>query len=65
MTLDQLTNGLRILHSIDAYELGDPAWWPEFRDNPSRFLMRCSDERAKTIWEVMVARGAMGPSKAA
>lgn len=58
MTLPQFHNGLRILRSIDAWELGDPTWWPQFRDEPYMFLIRADDEIASQIWQVMVNRGA-------
>lgn len=57
MSLHQVQNAIRILHSIDAHELGNPDWWPEFRADPTRYLIHCSDKTAKAIWAVMVQRG--------
>jgi hypothetical protein len=59
MNLAQFHNGLRILNSIDAHELGDPAWWPQFRDGPPRFLLSADDPTTEIIWGAMVKRGAV------
>lgn len=53
MTVDQFHNAIRLLYSIDSDELGDPSWWPQFRENPPDFFIRCDDERAEKIWGVM------------
>lgn len=58
MTIDQFHNGLRVLRSIDSWELGDPKLWPEFRDSPYLFFIRSDEERAAKIWGAMVKRGA-------
>lgn len=57
ITLAEFNNGLRILRAIDAHELGDPEWWPDFRRDPYLFLIRCADDIADKIWGVMLARG--------
>lgn len=59
MTFDEFHNGLRLLHSIDASELGNPDWWPDFTANPPAFLIHCSDENADLIWVAMEKRGAV------
>lgn len=59
MTFAEFHNGLRLLNSIDASEIGNPDWWPEFRDDPFRFLMRCPDLYAGVIWRAMEKRGAV------
>ena len=71
MTLNEFYNGLRLLRSIDLYELQaqelwrnassyahdeDRAHWIKFRDNPYEFLMRCDDETADKIWAAMKKR---------
>lgn len=58
MTLEQFHNGLRILRSIDAHEIGNPDWWPAFQRDPYGFFVRCADETADVIWAAMVKRGA-------
>jgi hypothetical protein len=57
ITLAEFHNGLRILRSIDSYELGDPEWWPAFRDNPYLFFVCTRDEIQERIWTVMLKRG--------
>lgn len=57
MRLSEFHNALRVLRSIDAYELGDPDWWEQFRDSPYLFFIRCDDDTADVIWRAMVARG--------
>lgn len=59
MTQGEFHNGLRLLRSIDASELGNPEWWIKFRDDPYGFFVRCADEDADTIWAAMVKRGAV------
>ncbi len=59
MTINEFHNGLRILRSIDAHELGNPDWWPEFRRDPYWFFIMCGDDDAAKIWDVMVRRGAV------
>lgn len=59
MTFEEFHNGLRLLNSIDASELGDPEWWPDFQRDPYRFMVRCSDEDADVIWRAMKKRGAV------
>jgi hypothetical protein len=56
MTLEQFHNGIRLLYSIDAHELGNPSWWEKFRDDPPQFFIRCDDERAAHIFAVMKKR---------
>jgi len=56
MTRDQFHNALRIIRSIDSHELGDPPWWEKFRDSPIEFFIRCDDESADKIWNVILKR---------
>lgn len=58
--LVQFHNRMRVLMSIDSHELGDPNWWPRFRDDPHRFFIRCDDETAEKIWAVIEQRTAGG-----
>lgn len=58
MTFAEFHNGLRLLNSIDAHELGNPDWWPTFRKDPYLFLICAGDERADIIWAAMETRGA-------
>jgi hypothetical protein len=58
--MDQFLNGLRVLYSLDAHELGDPEWWGAFASDPFRYAMRCDSERAGIIWRAMVKRGVRG-----
>jgi hypothetical protein len=56
MTLAEFHNGLRLLHSIDSFEIGDPAWWPAFRGDPVWFFVRADDDRQAIIWVAMEKR---------
>ena len=68
MTLNEFHNGLRLLRSIDLYELqaqelwrepmsyNDEKSWIKFRDNPHDFLIRCDDNTAAKIWAAMEKR---------
>jgi hypothetical protein len=56
MTRDQFHNALRIMRSIDSYELDNPSWWEKFRDSPIEFFIRCDDESADKIWNVIQKR---------
>lgn len=56
MTKDEFHNGLRLLRSIDSHEIGNPDWWPQFRDAPYEFFIRTSDENAALIWAAMEER---------
>lgn len=59
MTFAQFHNALRILRSIDAHELGDPDWWPQFREDPYGFLILTREgDEGGAIWRAMVKRGA-------
>lgn len=59
MTKDEFDNGLRLLRSIDASELGNPDWWDDFRSDPYSFMVRGSDEASDLIWAAMTKRGAV------
>lgn len=59
MTKGEFDNGLRLLRSIDARELGNPEWWPQFRDDPYGYFVRGPDCDADVIWQAMVRRGAV------
>jgi hypothetical protein len=56
LTKKQFRNALCILRSIDAHELGDPPWWPQFQADPYDFYLRCDYEREQLIWFVVEAR---------
>ena len=59
MNLKDFENGLKILHSLDSHELGDPPWWDEFRNDPVNLLLHADDAMAAIIWAAMVKRGAV------
>ena len=59
MTFNEFHNGLRLLRSIDAHEIGNPSWWGAFREDPYRFFILCNDQQAAAIWNAMVKRGAV------
>lgn len=59
MTFEEFHNGIRVLHSIDSHELGDPPWWRRFRDDPVRFFIKADDETAAAIWNAMQIRSAV------
>lgn len=56
MTEQQFRNGLAILRSIDSWELGDPSWYADFRDDPFLFFLRSDEERSKKIWDAVCRR---------
>jgi hypothetical protein len=60
MTLKEFTNALRILRSIDEYELAHLNWprnkRDTFFDDPVRFLLVVDDDTADHLWEVVAAR---------
>jgi hypothetical protein len=64
MTAATFHNVLRILSSIDLPELqavdlftdGNNAGWKDFRDHPHAFFIRCDDETAAKIWQVVERR---------
>jgi hypothetical protein len=60
MTLKEFTNALRILNSIDEYELAHLNWSPKKRDtffnDPVRFLFVVDDDTADEVWELIAAR---------
>lgn len=66
MNLQEFSNGLRILTSIDMHELvaakviedDDEAEWAAFRKDPHRWLITADDNQAEALWGVMKARGA-------
>lgn len=59
MTKDEFANALRLLHSIDSHELGDPDWYPDFCSHPHSYFVTCADDQADVIWQAMVKRGAV------
>jgi hypothetical protein len=56
MTRDQFHNGLRLIHSIDSHEVGNPEWYRLFADDPFKFFIRCDDDAADIIWRAMEKR---------
>ena len=71
MTLRDFANRLRILTSIDQFELvkagvesmRDPNVWRSFMGDPSRWLMRACDEDAAKLWSVIEARCIRAPAR--
>jgi hypothetical protein len=72
MTKAELHNALRILWSIDLFELQEMGlWvdpdslamkrWESFQDNPYEFFIRCDDETADRIWSVIQRRSEKKP----
>lgn len=62
MTLTEFLNALRILRSIDRYELVDAGLqlddgeWHDFRDNPYNWICLASDQRAAELWLIVESR---------
>ena len=48
--------GIKLIHNIDAQEIGNPSWYPQFRDNPVEFYLRADDLKQLAIFEAMLAR---------
>jgi hypothetical protein len=72
MNKAEFHNALRILWSIDLFELqGVGLWvdpdplamkrWESFRDNPYDFFIRCDDETADKIWAIIQRRSEKKP----
>lgn len=57
MTKQQFRNALCLIHNVDSFDLGDPLWWTNFRDNPIEFFLRSDDERSELIWQAMKQKG--------
>ena len=65
MTRSEFHNALRLIRSIDAFELvGEdvswkdaPDWVYEFVRDPYNFFIRCPDEQADINWKAMEKRG--------
>ena len=49
-------NRLRILRSLDQYEISRLTDWPKFRDDPPTYLSRCHVNEAKNIWKALRRR---------
>lgn len=62
MTLSEFLNALRILRSIDRFELADVGIqlkdgdWCDFRDSPFRWLCLASVQDAEAIWSIVQRR---------
>ena len=64
MMLAEFHNALRILTSIDRYELvafkvldqDDGDAWHAFRTDPFRWFIRADDEQAERLWRIIQAR---------
>lgn len=72
MTKAELHNALRILRSIDLFELQEVGlWvdpdalatkrWESFRDNPYEFFIRCDDDTVDKIWSIVQRRSEKKP----
>jgi aminoglycoside phosphotransferase (APT) family kinase protein len=61
MTKDEFHNALRILHSIDSYELGNAEIdvaenWTAFIADPCEWFIRASDKNATLLWTIIERR---------
>lgn len=58
MTRAEFHNALRILNSIDQYEVPFlmPEQWVAFQDNPFRFFITCDDETCDALWAIIRGR---------
>lgn len=64
MGLEDFTNGLRLLRSIDRHELlaagldcmRDDRQWVAFREAPHDWLLRADDTQQAMLWGLMVVR---------
>jgi hypothetical protein len=60
MTLSDFKNTLRILSSIDEYELAPLGWARSKRDefflDPVRFLLVVDDKTSDQLWAIITAR---------
>ncbi len=67
MNQREFHNALRILRSIDFYEVPwmDREQWASFRDHPYGFCIRCSDADYDRIWAVIEARQARSAARQA
>jgi hypothetical protein len=61
--MEDFHNRLRIMLSIDAYELHEAGvkmsgreWWDDFRHDPFRWFIRASEEDAAKVWAIMERR---------
>jgi len=70
MNRREFHNALRLLRSIDRFDLPRSRWagaehnvrWVRFRDAPHDFFISCSDELCDDIWWAMRQRGLKGAS---
>lgn len=62
MTFAEFHNALRIMRSIDQWELApagvemDAQQWRRFRENPYVWFMHASDDDARKVWAIIEAR---------
>jgi len=58
MTSGQFVNNLRILRSIDKFEVKflTARQWIKFRDDPYLFMMRADDPTIEKLWAVIGKR---------
>ena len=49
-------NRLKILRSLDHFEVPDVRDWAMFRDNPAEYYIRCSDAEDEHIWKALRRR---------
>ena len=54
--LGQFLNRLRILRSLDGYEVPNVTNWPRFRDGPYEYLISCPPAEAEYIWAALKER---------
>lgn len=59
MTQAEFSNALRILCSVDFYDVEDilhPSEWKDFQKDPCRFWARADDVTQDKLWTVVEAR---------
>jgi hypothetical protein len=62
MTLAEFLNALRIMRSIDSWDLEEAGIvvpyhvWVSFRDNPYDWLIKASDNEAAQLWTIIQRR---------
>ena len=52
---ERFLNRLRILRSLDGYEVAVTDW-EHFRDDPYGYLISCPDDEAANIWTALRKR---------
>ena len=55
-TLPIFLNRLRILRSLDSYDVPEVSNWGRFRDNPAEYFISCCNDDAERIWTALRKR---------